>query len=69
MSAAAIRKALDAAVRAMNPDGFRAYPVARRQEVAAAVAAFHRSLGRQGLDMLWPEGIANAVEAAAREDG
>jgi hypothetical protein len=39
-----IRAALAKAAFEMNPDGFRAYPTARRNEAAAAIAAFLRAL-------------------------
>ena len=39
-----IRAALEKAAFEMNPDGFRAYPTARRNEAAVAIAAFFRAL-------------------------
>lgn len=64
MSDPAIRAALDAA-RDATQDATCDPCLPFAGIAAAAVAALHRSLERQGLDMLWPGGIAATVEAEA----
>jgi hypothetical protein len=73
-----IRAALDKAAFEMNPDGFRAYPTARRNESAVAIAAFLRALSEARLLELlaaddnpnngWRDTLAEAVLAAAKEE-
>jgi hypothetical protein len=65
-----IRAALDAAAEAMNPDGFRAYPTARRNDAARAIAAFHRSMARSTTDPACfsrLHAIADVVLAVAKD--
>jgi hypothetical protein len=72
-----IRAALDKAAEEMNPDGFRAYPTARRNDAATCITKFLLTL--QDGDVLtllskapdpyygWRETLADAVLAAAKD--